>query len=78
MRSESLDSRVARMIDPSGEEYVRCWCNKVSAFRVEGSETMLENVAPGLYTFVIEELDGTINRYALTVVEGQTVEVLIR
>ncbi len=77
VRSQSLARRVARLIAPDGEEYVRCWCNQISAFSVEGSETTLENIAPGSYTLEVQELDGTSQAVPLQVFEGLSVELAV-
>ncbi len=76
--SETLAPRVAKLIAPDGEEYVRCWCNKISAFRLEGSRTVLENIAPGSYTLMVFDPDGTSQALPLQVFEGLSVEVAVR
>ncbi len=76
--SATPERRVARLIDPAGEEYVRCWCNQISAFRIAGDETLIRHVAPGVYTFVVEEADGTESVYPLEVHEGGEIELAVR
>jgi hypothetical protein len=78
VRSEVLAPRVARIIAPSGEEYVRCWCNRISAFRLEGSETVLQNIAPGGYTMIVEDPELGPQAYPIEVFEGATVELIVR
>jgi hypothetical protein len=38
-----------RLIQPDGEEYVRCWCNGIAEIRLHGTRTRIENVTPGSY-----------------------------
>ena len=78
VRSQTLERRTAKLIAPDGEEYVRCWCNKISAFRIEGSETTLEHIAPGSYTLTVFDPDGTFQAVPLQVLEGLSVEVAVR
>lgn len=78
VRSQTLERRIAKLIAPDGEEYVRCWCNKISAFKIEGSETVLEHIAPGGYTLMIQDPDGSSQALPLQVLEGLSVEVAVR
>ncbi len=64
----------ARLIEPDGSEYVRCWCNGIAEIPLTGRVTTVDAVAPGAYTLVIES-GGTKRSMAVTVVEGQTTTV---
>lgn len=77
VRAEDPTPRVGRLVMPSGEEYIRCWCNRVAEIRLEGSITGIENIAAGSYDLVVSERDGSESSYPVTVIEDQTVEVLI-
>jgi hypothetical protein len=63
---------------PNGEEYVRCWCNRIAEIRIEGAITGIENVAAGSYSFVVSEKDGSTTSYPITVIEGGVIELEIR
>ncbi len=76
--SVTLAPRVAKLIAPDGEEYVRCWCNQISAFRLEGSRTVFGNIAPGSYTLTVFDPDGASQAVPLQVFEGLSVEVAVR
>src|SRR5262249_46751655 len=46
---------LARLVQPDGEEYVRCWCNGIAEIELAGRRTTVEHVTPGSYT--LELLD---------------------
>jgi hypothetical protein len=72
----SLHGRV-RLIQPDGEEYVRCWCNGIAAIQLKGRRTTVENVAAGSYTVeVVDGIEGIAPRPAV-VREGQTTTVTL-
>ncbi len=78
VRSEEQSPRQAKLIMPSGEEYIRCWCNRIAEVNLEGGITGIENIAAGSYDLVVSERDDSVSSYPVTVVEGQATEVLIR
>jgi hypothetical protein len=43
-----------RLVQPDGEEYVRCWCNAIADIELGGRVTTVENVTPGSYTLELE------------------------
>jgi len=67
----------AKLVQPDGEEYVRCWCNGVAAITLEGKTTLVDDIAPGGYTLSIELADGKKKTIPVTVVEGQTIGVSV-
>lgn len=69
--------RKAKLVDPAGEEYVRCWCNRIAELEIEGRRTELEHIAAGPWTLVVRQPDGSDSRHPLTVVEGGRVELAI-
>ena len=78
VRAATLERRVAKLVAPDGEEYVRCWCNRISSFHVEGSETRIPNVEPGVYAFVVLDEGGANETYSVEIVEGGVTELAIR
>lgn len=46
--SRELRGRV-RLLQPDGEEYVRCWCNGIAGIDLEGRRTTAANITPGSY-----------------------------
>jgi carboxypeptidase family protein len=72
----SLHGRV-RLVQPDGEEYVRCWCNGIAAIQLKGRRTTVENVTAGSYTIeVVDGVEGIAPRPAV-VREGQTTIVTL-
>jgi protocatechuate 3,4-dioxygenase beta subunit len=78
IRSAETARRQARLIMPTGEEYVRCWCNEIAELWLECKLTVVANIAPGDYNLVVTETDGQTNSYPVTIIEGQETEVTIR
>jgi carboxypeptidase family protein len=72
----SLQGRV-RLVQPDGEEYVRCWCNGIAAIQLKGRRTTVENVTAGAYT--VEVVDGAagIAPRPAVIREGQTTTVTL-
>ena len=67
----------ARLVQPDGEEYVRCWCNGIAEIQLKGRRTSVENVTPGSYTVeIVDSPDATTPR-PVVVREGQTSTVAI-
>ena len=67
----------ARLIQPDGEEYVRCWCNGVAAIKLEGKMTLVDRISPGSYVLEVTLPDGKPKRFPVSVIEGRTATVLI-
>lgn len=65
----------ARLIEPGGEEYVRCWCNGVADIRINGRSTLVDSIAPGSYTLEIVQAGKKPRTIPVTVIQGQTVTV---
>ncbi|MET0551458.1 MAG: carboxypeptidase regulatory-like domain-containing protein [Vicinamibacteria bacterium] len=73
---KSLHGRV-RLLQPDGEEYVRCWCNGIAEIQLKGRRTTVENVTAGSYT--VEVMDGGLGIAPRPAVirEGQTTTVTL-
>ena len=75
LRTHGSLHATARLIQPDGEEYVRCWCNGVADITVKGRSTFLDRIAPGSYTLEVTPAGGKPRKYQVTVVEGVTMPV---
>jgi protocatechuate 3,4-dioxygenase beta subunit len=64
-----------RLIQPDGEEYVRCWCNGIAEIQLKGRWTTVENITPGSYS--VELVDGGVPRKPVLIQEGQTSTVTL-
>ena len=74
--ARELRGRV-RLLQPDGEEYVRCWCNGIADIQLKGRRTTVENITPGAYTLeIVDAPSGTAPR-PVVVNEGQTSKVTI-
>jgi hypothetical protein len=67
----------ARLIQPDGEEYVRCWCNGISTIKLEGAMTFVDRISPGAYLLEVTLTGTKPRRVPVTVIEGQTTTVPI-
>jgi 5-hydroxyisourate hydrolase-like protein (transthyretin family) len=67
----------ARLLQPDGQEYVRCWCSGVAAIEIDSPMTLVDRIAPGSYTLELTPKNDKPRRMPVTVVEGQTVPVTI-
>jgi hypothetical protein len=65
----NLRGRV-RLVQPDGEEYVRCWCNGIADIELSGRLTTVENVTPGAYTVELVGVEGPARPVVIR--EGQT------
>lgn len=74
--SRDLKGRV-RLVQPDGEEYVRCWCNGIAEIQLKGRRTSVENVTPGSYTVEIVDSPEATSPRAVVIREGQTSTVAI-
>ena len=74
--ARNLRGRI-RLVQPDGEEYVRCWCNGIADIKLQGRRTTVDHVAPGSYT--IELVDGpeTFPPRPVVISEDQTATVTI-
>ena len=64
-----------RLIQPDGEEYVRCWCNGIAEIELKGRWTSIENITPGSYTVELLETGEGGPRRPVLIREGQTSSV---
>ena len=67
----------ARLIQPDGQEYVRCWCSGIAEIKIEGRTTLVDRIAPGAYMLEVTLADQKPKRVPVTVIEGQTTAVTI-
>jgi hypothetical protein len=72
--TRELKGRV-RLIQPDGEEYVRCWCNGIAEIQLKGRRTTVENVTPGRYTLQVVDSPEGLQPRAVVVLEAQTTTV---
>jgi hypothetical protein len=74
--ARDLRGRV-RLVQPDGEEYVRCLCNGIADIELTGRRTSVPNITPGSYTLeLVDGAEGTAPR-AVVIREGQTSRVAI-
>jgi Carboxypeptidase regulatory-like domain len=74
--ARDLKGRV-RLVQPDGEEYVRCWCNGIAEIQLKGRRTTVENVTPGNYTVqIVDSVEPTEPR-PVAIREGQTTTLSI-
>jgi hypothetical protein len=66
-----------RLVQPDGEEYVRCWCNGIADIQLKGRRTSVENVTPGSYTVEIVDSPEALPPRPVVVREGQTSTIAI-
>jgi hypothetical protein len=78
VRTDRNSSDVVKLVQPGGEEYVRCECNGITAIRLTGTSTVIEHIAPGTYTMNVLDEQGRIqSSHPVTIIEGQTATVEI-
>jgi hypothetical protein len=65
----------ARLIQPDGEEYVRCWCSGIAAIKIESAITFVDRISPGSYVLEVTLANSKPRRLPVTVIEGQTTVV---
>ena len=73
--TRDLRGRV-RLVQPDGEEYIRCWCNGIADIELKGKRTVVENVAPGTYRLELVDEPGATPQTVL-VTDGQISTVVI-
>jgi protocatechuate 3,4-dioxygenase beta subunit len=71
-----VEGRV-RLIQPDGEEYVRCWCNGIATIDLTGRRTTVEHVAAGSYTMEVLTGEEVVARQPVVIAEGQKATVTI-
>jgi protocatechuate 3,4-dioxygenase beta subunit len=67
----------ARLVQPDGQPYVRCWCSGIAEITIEGPATLVDRIAPGAYTLEVTPNGLKPKQIPVTVIEGQTVNVSI-
>ena len=77
LKSGSDMHGTARLIQPNGEEYVRCWCNGIASIEIDGRMTIVDRISPGPYTLEVNLPGAKPRAIPITVVEGQTLPVPI-
>jgi len=77
IRSNNDLRATARLIQPDGEEYVRCWCSGIAEIKIDSRMTLVDRIAPGPYTLEVLPSGGKAKRFPVSVVEGQTTIVPI-
>ena len=78
VRADRLSSDIVKLVQPGGDEYVRCECNGIAAIRLTGSSTSIEHIAPGTYSMNVLNADEQIlSSYPVSIAEGTTATVEI-
>jgi hypothetical protein len=75
LRANANLHATARLVQPNGEEYVRCWCSGVAEITITGAVTLVDQIAPGPYTLEVTPTGGKPRTYPVTVTEGVTTAV---
>lgn len=75
LQSHAPMTATARLIEPDGEEYVRCWCSGIAEIRIAGRSTLVDSIAPGSYALEITPAGGKPRRIPVSVIEGETTPV---
>jgi len=75
LQSQGEMHAYARLIEPGGEEYVRCWCNGIADIRINGRTTLIDSIAPGSYTLEILQTGVKPRTIPVSVIQGDTVTV---
>ena len=77
LRAAKEIKATARLLQPNGQPYIRCWCNGISDVAITDTATLVDRLAPGRYMLEVTPLGGQARRFPVTVIEGQTVNVSI-
>lgn len=77
LRADNGLTGSARLIQPDGEQYVRCWCNGIAEIRIQGRMTLVDRISPGPYTLEVVPTGGKPKSFPVTVIEAQTVTIPI-
>jgi hypothetical protein len=72
--ARKLSGRV-RLLQPDGEEYVRCWCNGIADITLVGRRTSVDHVTAGSYTLEFMNVAPALPSRAITIEEGRTTTV---
>ncbi|MFZ2492250.1 MAG: carboxypeptidase regulatory-like domain-containing protein [Thermoanaerobaculia bacterium] len=67
----------ARLLQPDGREYIRCWCDGIAVTQITGALTIVDRIAPGSYSLEITSENHGPRRIPVTVIEGETVPVVL-
>lgn len=73
--ARDLRGRV-RLMQPNGEEYVRCWCNGIADIELKGKRTVVENVTAGSYTVELIDEPGA-TPHPVVVIDGQRSTIVV-
>jgi 5-hydroxyisourate hydrolase-like protein (transthyretin family) len=74
--ARNLRGRI-RLMQPDGEEYIRCWCNGIADIKLEGRRTSVDHVAPGTYTIELVEGPESFSPRPVAIQEGQVSTITI-
>jgi hypothetical protein len=77
IRSNTDVRGTARLIQPNGEEYVRCWCNGIAQIKIDSRATLVDRISPGQYTLEVILTGAKPKHFPVSIVEGQTAVVAI-
>jgi hypothetical protein len=77
LRANANLRATARLLQPNGEEYVRCWCSGVAEITITGAVTLVDQIAPGPYSLEVTPTGGKPRTYPVTVTEGVTTTVTL-
>jgi hypothetical protein len=77
IRSSSDVRGTARLIQPDGQEYVRCWCNGIAEIKIDSRATLVDRISPGSYTLEVALTNAKTKRFPASIIEGQTAVVPI-
>jgi len=75
LQSRTTLSATARLIEPNGEEYVRCWCSGIAEIKLDGRTTLVDSIAPGSYALEIVAPGAKPRHIPVSVIEGETTPV---
>ncbi|HEY8181529.1 MAG TPA: carboxypeptidase regulatory-like domain-containing protein [Thermoanaerobaculia bacterium] len=77
IRSNTDVRGTARLIQPNGEEYVRCWCSGIAEIKIDSRATLVDRISPGGYVLEVKLAEGKTKRLPVSIIEGQTAIVSI-
>jgi hypothetical protein len=73
VKTGNASDDLVKLVQPNGEEYVRCQCNGIAEIRLTGTTTRIEHVAPGDFTMHVLDARGRIKTsQPVKIMEGQT------
>jgi protocatechuate 3,4-dioxygenase beta subunit len=78
VNSDRESNDAIKLVMPNGEEYVQCQCNGIAEIRLEGTQTVVEHVAPGTYSMQVLDARGLVKAsHPVTISEGQPTTIAI-